>query len=69
MAVILATIITIVCVVIAIFVFKEPNKVYVQRWTCKETGVSYLITNTSIIEMRNLDGTYYIEGGNKNENN
>lgn len=46
-----------ICVYITKFVIDDSNKVYVQKWTSPDTGVNYLITNNSIIEMHNPDGS------------
>ena len=37
------------------------DTVYVTKYKNTETGVNYLITNDSIIEMHNPDGTIYTE--------
>ena len=37
------------------------DTVYVTKYKNTETGVNYLITNDSIIEMHNPDGTLYTE--------
>lgn len=37
------------------------NKVYIQKYVNSETGVCYLVTNNSIIEMHNPDGSIYYE--------
>jgi len=59
--IIIMVVISITVAYVAKCIIDDNHQVYVQKWTSPETGVCYYITETSIVEMHNTDGSLYSE--------